>query len=166
DVVHAVLRDEPIDGGDPFGDHVFMIVGDDLELVLLAADFQSALSVDLVEDELGRLLVGNAPRRGRTGERCRDPELDDVSREGAPRPDGDERRHYEKRCPDHETTWFHRHPSWTRCWGRGPRAPRTIETRVTSCQWGKAVRVNCVLPQDRGRPAAPSSPSDRRTARS
>src|SRR5437660_785110 len=25
--------------------------------------------------------------------------------------------------------------------GQGPRAPRTIETRVTSCQWGKAVRV-------------------------
>src|SRR5215831_20963605 len=63
DVLHAVLGDEPVDGRDSFGDHVLVIVRDDLQLVFLAADVQSTLCVDFLEDQLGRLLVRNAPRR-------------------------------------------------------------------------------------------------------
>src|SRR5215510_5912757 len=45
DVLHAILGDQPVDGGHPLGDHVFVIVGDDLELVLLAPDVEPALSI-------------------------------------------------------------------------------------------------------------------------
>src|SRR5436309_339748 len=78
DELDAVLADEPIDRGRALGDHVLVVVGDDLKLVLLATHLEPPLAVDLVEDQLGRALVGNAPGRRRARERRRDAELDDV----------------------------------------------------------------------------------------
>src|SRR4029453_4659690 len=122
EILHAVLGDQTVDRGDTLGDHVLVVVGDDLELVLLAAHVETALAVYLLEDELGRLLVRNAPRRGRAGEGRRDAELDDVGRAGTAGARGEKPRHCEKRCVNEQTLWSHGHPSWTRGWGRGPRA--------------------------------------------
>src|SRR4029453_11416206 len=122
EILHAVLGDQTVDRGDTLGDHVLVVVGDDLELVLLAAHVETALAVDLLEDELGRLLVRNAPRRGGAGEGRRDTELYGVGGGGTPGACGNKSRHCEKRCVNEQVLWSHGHPSWTRGWGRGPRA--------------------------------------------
>src|SRR5207244_2993714 len=76
---------------------VFVIVGDDLEPVLLAADLETPLAVDLVEDQLGRLLVGNTPGRRGAREGCRDAELDGIRRARSSRTHDDEHRGGEER---------------------------------------------------------------------
>src|SRR5262245_35908053 len=114
DVLHTVLGDQPVHRGHALGDHVFVVVGDDLELVFLVADGETALSVDLVEDKLGRVFVGNSPGSGRTGERRRNPESDDVLRQDGFRREGGESGQGEKRYPNERALRSHRYPSSTR----------------------------------------------------
>src|SRR5713101_7915373 len=108
DVLDAVLGDEPIDRRHALGDDVLVIVSHDLKPVLLTTHLEATLAVDLVEDELGRLLVGNAPWRGGAGQWRRDPELDDIRGAGSARADGREERRRDERNPCHGDRWLHR----------------------------------------------------------
>ena len=84
-----------------------MVVGDDFQLVLLATHVQPALAVDLIEDQLGGVLVGDAPGGGRPEEGSRDSEFDDVGGDG---PAGTDRDQYEgeEREPDQRSRTLHR----------------------------------------------------------
>ena len=97
--LHVVLGDQSGDRGDTFGDHIFVVVGDDLELVLLAVHVEPALGVGLVEDEIDRVLVRNPPGGGGARKWRRDSELDHVGCETAFRTPSDQRCRSKKRRP-------------------------------------------------------------------
>jgi hypothetical protein len=81
-----------------------VVVGHHLELVLLPAHVEPALGVDLFEDQLGGVLVRDAPRCGGARERRGDPELDDIggvraSRRERGQHDGGAQHHVEEQDP-------------------------------------------------------------------
>ena len=99
DEFYVVLGDQPVDRGDAFRDHIFMVIGDDLELIFLSVDVEPALGVGLVEDEVDRVLVRNAPGGSGAGKRRRDSEFDGVGRKTAPRVRNQQRGGPQKRRP-------------------------------------------------------------------
>ena len=71
-MLHSILVDQTTVGGDRAGSLVFVVIGDDAELVFLAADIETALGIDFRSDDLRRRLDGRPPWRAGAGQRSDD----------------------------------------------------------------------------------------------
>ena len=76
DELDAVVEDQAVGRGQRVGRLVVVVIGDDLDLVFLAGDIETALAVDIFGGELGGALHRNAPGGAGAGERRKHAELE------------------------------------------------------------------------------------------